>query len=114
MRARESLIKAGLPTLSREIDARLQDGMVGSTLPTTSDAMSAQPEWVSEAFRLTRREGDQTLTLVCEIWKQPLGWQLRLVVDGHGLEASAMVHSADLIPIRVAEFKAAMLMRGWH
>jgi len=76
--------------------------------------MSTQPEWVSEAFRLTRREGVQTLTLVCEVWKQPIGWQLRLVIDGHGLESSAMVYSADLVPIRVAELQALMFERGWH
>jgi hypothetical protein len=76
--------------------------------------MSTQPEWVSEAFRLTKREGHETLTLVCEVWKHPLGWQLRLVIDGHGLQTSATVYSADLVPIKVAEFRVSMLEQGWH
>ncbi len=69
--------------------------------------------WLSEEFRLTKGARGEARTLVCELWRYPRGWKLRLVIDGVGLEAFEDVHAEDLIQTRVSVWRERMLARGW-
>jgi hypothetical protein len=76
--------------------------------------MSAQPVWLNEEFRLTKRDRGEVRTLVCELWRYPLGWKLRLVIDGVGLEAFEDVRAEALIQTRVSILRERMLVQGWR
>jgi len=52
------------------------------------------PERLSDAFHLTKQKGERAATAVCEVWSHPFGWELRLKVDGRGLQMSSVVKSA--------------------
>lgn len=53
------------------------------------------PERLPDAFRMTKQKGDRALSAVCETWSHPFGWELRLMIDSHGLQMSCVVRSAD-------------------
>jgi hypothetical protein len=42
---------------------------------------------------MTKVKGDHTMTAVCEVWAVELGWDLRLMIDGHGLQMSSLCRS---------------------
>jgi hypothetical protein len=71
------------------------------------------PERLSDAFRLTKLKGKRAETPVCEIWSHPFGWELRLTIDGHGLQMSSVVRSADEIRQTAEQWRTAMAERGW-
>jgi hypothetical protein len=52
------------------------------------------PERLRDAFRLTKQKGSDLLSAVCEVWSHEFGWELRLMVEGHGLRMSWVVRSA--------------------
>lgn len=51
---------------------------------------NAEPERLPDAWRMTKQKGDQVLTAVCEVWAVEMGWELRLMTDGHGLQLSSL------------------------
>ena len=58
-------------------------------------------------FQLRKRKGDSVLIATCEVWTNPLGWELRLMTEGKRLEIASIVRS------RLEKWKAAMLEKGW-
>jgi hypothetical protein len=62
---------------------------------------------------MTKMEGDHTMIAVCEVWAVELGWDLRLMIDGHGLQMSSAVRSAEEMFATIEQWKAAMLEKGW-
>jgi hypothetical protein len=76
--------------------------------------MGNQPEWVGEPFRLGKYENDQLLVVVCEMWRCSHDWQLRLVIDGIGLDTVANVRDEEMIEPRVAQLRQTMVSRGWQ
>jgi hypothetical protein len=38
-------------------------------------------ERLPDAFRLTKPKGARTLAAVCEVWTDPFGWELRLMIE---------------------------------
>ncbi len=50
-------------------------------------------ERLPDAWRMTKAKGDHTLTAVCEVWAVEMGWDLRLQIDGHGLQMSSLCRS---------------------
>jgi hypothetical protein len=71
------------------------------------------PEHLSDAFRVTKKKGDTLLTAVCETWSHQFGWELRLVVDGHGLSMTSVVRSAPEMVATSEQWRAAMIEKGW-
>ncbi len=62
---------------------------------------------------MTKPKADHTLTAVCEVWTHPLGWELRLEIDGHGLQLSSVVRSARELQHTADHWHAAMIEKGW-
>jgi len=66
-----------------------------------------------QGFRLNKPTGDQAISAVCEVWSHPYGWELRMVIDGHGLLLAAVEGSVPKMLARVQKWRAAMLEKGW-
>jgi hypothetical protein len=79
---------------------------------TQRDTWNGPPERLPDAFRLANSKGDHALSAVCELWTHPFGWELRLQVDGHGLQRSSVVRSAAEMLKTVDEWRLAMLEKG--
>jgi hypothetical protein len=73
---------------------------------------NAEPERLPDAWRMTQVKGDHTLTAVCAVYAVELGWDLRLTIDGHGLQMSSLVRSGREMVDRADEWRAAMLERA--
>jgi hypothetical protein len=74
---------------------------------------NANPERLPDAWRMTKVKGDRTMTAVCEVWAVELGWDLRLMIDGHGVQMSSLCRSGREMVDRSDEWKAAMIEKGW-
>ncbi len=86
-----------------------------SSARTRSDAPGwrGQPLRLPQGFRLIKPNGDHPISAVCEVWSHHDGWELRMVIEGHGLLLSAVVRSAPKMLTRVEQWRAAMLKKGW-
>jgi hypothetical protein len=71
------------------------------------------PERLPDIFRLTKQKSSETLCAVCELWTHPFGWELRLSIDGHGLQMSSVVRSAGEMTKTADAWRAAMAEKGW-
>ena len=65
-------------------------------------------------FTMTKPEGVNTHVAVCEVWTKPGGWELRLIMDGHGLPITTVVQSPDEIRTLTESWKAALRDMGWR
>jgi hypothetical protein len=72
------------------------------------------PGRLPDAFGLSKPKGDHTLTAACETWTHPLGWELRLMIGGHGMHMTSVVRSSGEMHATVETWKAAMLEKGWR
>ena len=81
-----------------------------------SDAPSrrGQPLCLPQGFHLTKPIGDRAISAVCEVWSHPDGWELRMVIDGHGVLLATVEGSAPKMLARVEKWRAAMLEKGWR
>ena len=75
---------------------------------------SAEPERLPDEFVMTKQQGDHTSTAVCECWVVDLGWNLRLMIDGHGLLLSSIARSGRELVDTVEKWKATMIAHGWR
>ena len=75
---------------------------------------TARRNALSDAFRVTKQKGERTATAVCEVWSHPFGWELRLEVDGRGLQMSSIVRSYAKVLETAEQWKAAMIGKGWE
>jgi len=74
---------------------------------------NAEAERLPDAWRMTKVEGDHVLTAVCEVWAVDTGWDLRLQMDGRGLQRASLCRSGREMVDRAEEWRA-MLERGWE
>ena len=51
---------------------------------------NADPERLPDQWRMTKTKGDHTMTAACEVWAVELAWDLRLMIDNHGLRLSSV------------------------
>jgi len=72
------------------------------------------PERLPDAFLVTKPRGDRVLSAVCEVWTHPLGWELRLIIGGHGMHMTSVVQSDGEMHASVETWKAALLEKGWR
>ena len=49
------------------------------------ESWNGDPERLPDGFTLAKTKGDRTLTGTCQVWTHQFGWELRWVIDGHGL-----------------------------
>ena len=68
---------------------------------------NAEVERLPDAWRMTKINGDHTLTAVCEVWAVESGWDLRLRIDGRGLLMASLCRSGREMVHRAQEWKAA-------
>jgi hypothetical protein len=73
----------------------------------------ARPLRTPQGFRMTKPNGDHAISAVCEVWSHPDGWELRMVIDGHGLLLAIVEGSVPKMLARVEKWHAAMLEKGW-
>jgi hypothetical protein len=72
------------------------------------------PKRLPDAFRLTKPKGDRVLSAVCEVWTHPFGWELRLIIGGHGMHMTSVVQSDGEMHAAVETWKVALLEKGWR
>jgi hypothetical protein len=70
-------------------------------------------ERLPDGFRMTKPKGDHTLTASCEVWTNPVGLELRLMIDGHSTQIASVVRSAAEMHDTLEQRRAAMLEKGW-
>jgi hypothetical protein len=68
---------------------------------------NAEPERLPDQWRLTQVKGDHTMTAVCECWAVEMGWDLRLMIDGHGLQLASLCRSGR-------EWSIALTSGAWR
>jgi hypothetical protein len=74
-----------------------------------------RPERFPHAFTMQKqKDSGVLLTAVCEVWSHQFGWELRLQIDGRGLQMSSVVHSVTAITETAEQWKAAMIESGWQ
>jgi hypothetical protein len=78
------------------------------------DVWNGRPERCPDAFTMRKRKDCRILTAVCEVWSHQFGWELRLQIDGRGLQMSSVVRSVESIADTAGKWKAAMLETGWQ
>jgi hypothetical protein len=66
-----------------------------------------------QGFRLTKPNGDHAISAACEVWSHPDGWELRVVIDGHGVLLTTVEGSVPKMLARVEKWQTAMLEKGW-
>jgi hypothetical protein len=66
-----------------------------------------------DAFRITEQKGDSRFTAACELWSHQFGFELRLMIDGRGLQMSSVVRPSEMLA-QIENWKAAMLEKGWR
>jgi hypothetical protein len=72
------------------------------------------PERHPDAFILRRRSECRVLTAVCEVWSHPEGWELRLQVEGRGLQTSAVVGTVTDVMAAADRWRESLVERGWQ
>jgi hypothetical protein len=67
------------------------------------------PKRLPDGFTLTKTNGDPSHYVVCEVWTHPVGWELRLTINGRILPMTTIVESADQMRSMVEAWKAVMV-----
>jgi hypothetical protein len=102
-----------LPTLLARWYAVLRSTMPPVQHTSQRAIWNGPPERLPDAFCMQKRKGDRVLGAVCETWSHQFGWELRLMIDGHGLQLSSVVRSATEMNNTADSWRAAMLEKGW-
>ena len=96
-----------------------RDTSLRGQMPSSARMMSNAPSWrcrpvrLPQGFRLTKPNGDHAISAVCEVLSHPDGWELRMVIDGHGLLLATVEGSAPKMLARVEKWRTAMLAKNW-
>ena len=74
---------------------------------------NAEAERLPDAWRMTKVQDDHILTAICEVWAVEMGWDVRLQIEGRGLQMAAFCRSSREMVDRAEEWRA-MLEKGWE
>ena len=66
-----------------------------------------------DAFRLHRAACGHAVEAVCEVWIEPDGWALRVVVSDTGVKWTARVTTEQARRETVDAWRLALVERGW-
>jgi hypothetical protein len=81
---------------------------------TQREFWNGAPERLRDAFTMTKSKHGRLLTAVCEVWSHEFGWELKLMIEGYGLQMSSVVRSAPEMMTTIDESQAAMSEKGWQ
>ena len=74
---------------------------------------NAEAVRLPDAWRMTKVQDDHILTAICEVWAVEMGWDVRLQIEGRGLQMAAFCRSSREMVDRAEEWRA-MLEKGWE
>ena len=63
---------------------------------------------------MTKPDGTPPHVAVCEVWTNPAGWELRLMMDGQNLPVTTVVRSHGEMRTLIESWKAALRETGWR
>jgi hypothetical protein len=78
-----------------------------------SEFWNGHPERLPGGFTTTKTLGDYRLRAICEVWTNPRGWELRLMIDGHQTPMATVARSASEMLELVAQWQGALRDHGW-
>ena len=78
-----------------------------------SDFGDGPPERLPDGFRMTKPSADRAMTATCEVWTNPFGWELRLMIEDRGMPMTSVVRSAAEMVALVETWRAALPETGW-
>ena len=73
---------------------------------------NGQPTYLGDLFRVSKMRDEKQLVAVCKLWTHPLGWEVRLEINGD-LQRSEVFRSQDDVLTAGETWKAAMTEKGW-
>jgi len=77
------------------------------------NAGDGPPEGPARGFRMTKRDGDRTITAHCEVSSHPVGWRLHLWMDGRALTVETIVRCPDRLTSLIEAWTAVLQKTGW-
>jgi hypothetical protein len=95
---------------------------VGYARADTITLGEVQPEdWVSfrplerlpGGFMMTKPTADGSVCAFCEVWTNPFGWEVRLLIGGHGNPVTTVARSSSEMLQTVDQWRAVLQGRGW-
>lgn len=72
------------------------------------------PRRLPVGFTMTKPDGTQPHVAVCEVWTNPAGWELRLMMDGQTLPVTTVVRSHGEMRTLIESWNAALRETGWR
>jgi hypothetical protein len=77
------------------------------------DIWNGQPERLPGGFTVTKPEGVHAQVAICEVWTNPDGWELRLIMDGRGLPITTVVGTLAEMVALVETWRVVLMQTGW-
>jgi hypothetical protein len=74
---------------------------------------SHTPERLPGGFRMTKPAAEGVAFALCEVWTNPFGWEVRLLIGGHGSPVTTVARSSSEMLQTVEQWRAVLLERGW-
>jgi len=74
---------------------------------------NVQPERLPDGFTMTKPEGVHTHVAVCEVWTNPVGWELRLTTDGQSRPMATVVRCVEEMRVLVETWRGVLREKGW-
>jgi hypothetical protein len=77
------------------------------------DWTSGKPERLPGGFMMSKPAGDGLSYAFCEVWTNPFGWEVRLLMGGNGSPVTTVAQSSSEMLQTVEQWRAVLLGRGW-
>ena len=71
------------------------------------------PERLPGGFMMSKPAGDGLSYAFCEVWTNPFGWEVRLLMGGNGSPVITVARSSSEMLQTVEQWRAVLLERGW-
>ena len=91
------------------------NGAADTDAPTAiaANAGHGPREGLARGFRMTKRDGDRTITAHCDVWSHPVGWLVHLWMDGRAITVETVVRCPDRVTSLIEAWKAVLQDTGW-
>ena len=91
------------------------NGAADTDAPTAiaANAGHGPREGLARGFRMTKRDGDRTITAHCDVSSHPVGWRLHLWMDGRALTVETIVRCPDRLTSLIEAWTAVLQKTGW-
>jgi len=71
------------------------------------------PERLPGGFTLTKPVGGGLASAFCEVWTNPFGWEVRLLIDDDGFPITTVAPSAGEMLRTVEQWHEVLTAKGW-